>query len=407
VTFIEDRPRTQADSLASGFRRRSAGRWPAPLRAALGIAALLAAGSCSPVDNGNGNNGGSEPQFLVSPDGRAVAIVDPDGFTELVDLSWTEPRLSIQPLVEAYLQAYAERFPSDANFLLFLLDVHRDRLRFNALGGFNVTVRSPETGLGPIGQATPLPNLPELRSYIYLARKDSLVLGPSLHELAHAWGVRLTQPSTLGKQVTCSDNHWGYTSAGGQLGGWSPGSLVENSGGRFEIAGGNVEPNGRPFNTVAYSHIELYLMGLVGSEAVPAMEVAINPQFQSLFQFTADDVVVLSIEDILDGNGVRKPLPADAPRDFKLTVVFLTDHIPTSRDWAFYADSMNFFEAPEARDIQLAFPARRYRGEPIRDLIQQSDPENPQRHFMNFFEATAGLARVAFIDVRASAPAGP
>jgi hypothetical protein len=62
---------------------------------------------------------------------------------------------------------------------------------------------------------------------------------------------------------------------------------------------------------------------------------------------------------------------------------------------------MNFFEAPEARDIQLAFPARLYRGEPILELIRQSDPENPQRRFMNFFEATAGLARVEFLDVRA------
>ncbi len=371
---------------------------------ALAVCGLVSLGRCT--SNGpNGNDGGGEPEptvFQRSPDGRFVAIVDGPGFDEFVARSELEPRPTLQPMVEAYINAYAAHFGSDADFLLFTIDTPRMNLRFSALGGFNVTVGAPETGLGPIGFRDGFESFPNLRSFVYLARKDSLVLGPSLHELAHAWGVRLAGPATLAKQVVCSDNHWGFSSAGGQLGGWLPGSLQELSPGVFELSRGNIEPNGRSFNTVPYSNIELYLMGMAEAEEVEPLEVAVDATLDNLFRFEAAGMAEVSIEQIISTNGIRRPTPDQSQRTFKVVLVILVGAELTDEEWRFYEDSVSFFEAQRAADINAFFPPERYRGTGIREFIESSDPEDRTRRFINFFEATLGRATLEFVapDVR-------
>lgn len=342
------------------------------------------------------DGGGETLSFQLSPDKRSVAIVDPQGFAELLELSRTEPRPRLQPLVAEYIRQFAEIYGNEANFVIFTLDAHRDDIRFNALGGFNVTVQADEQGIGPIRQLDDFERLPHLRSYTYLSRKDSLVLGPSLHELAHGWGVRLQQPSILGTQVIDSDNHWGFSGVGGQLGGWRPGTLEETEEGIFRTTSGNVNPNGRSFNDLAYATLELYLMGLASPDEIGPIQIAMSPMSRSLFEFQAEGLVDITIEDIIVGNGERIPSIGDAPSAFTIDFLILTDHELSDDEWQFYMDSVNYFSATKSLEIRDAFPEDRYGGHPILDLLDQADDQLGTR-FINFFEATDGRATIEFL----------
>jgi hypothetical protein len=328
-----------------------------------------------------------------------VAVIDPSGFQELLRRSNTEPAVVLRPMVQEYVEAYARAFPVAADFLVFLLDAHRQELSFNAVGGFNITVNAPEAGLGVFVNIPVAPELEDVRSYIYLARKDSLVLGPALHELAHAWGVRLREPEPLGDQGEISNNHWGFSSVGGQMGGWMPGTLQDLGQGQYQLSAGHIEPQGRSFNTVPYAALELYLMGWVDPREVDPIEVAVNPRLVSLFEFTADEIVDVTISQIIAGNGERRPSFENAPRQFEATCLILTDKFLGDEEWRFYSDSMDYFAFDGPMDIADAFPAERYAGEPIFELINTPDPEDPGRGFLNFFEASRGLADLEFVEV--------
>lgn len=371
-----------------------------------GCVLALAGMACTGGTNLNGNSNqqdacAGQAVFQLSPTRQAVAAIDADCFLDLLARSETEPTVFLQPIVEDFVSSFAERFPNDADFVLFTLDAHRERLRFTAVGGFNIAIRVPEAGLGPFVSVPAFATLPNLRSYIYLARKDSLVLGPSLHELLHGWGVRFVRPEALAQQAAQSDNHWGFSSAGGQIGGWMPGTLQQLDDGQFALSSGQVQAGGRSFNTLPYAPIELYLMGLGDPDQVPPLEVAINPVATSLFEFNADRIEIVTIDDIIAANGARVPSAQDSPKAFVLTLIVLTDHELSAAEWEFYQDSIDFFSDNRSADINDAFPASRYAGQPIRELIKQPDFEDPSRHFMNFSEATGGRAAVEFITLQA------
>ena len=341
--------------------------WPIRLVILLCVSgAALAGAGCTGGDvaaNGNANQQDDEcladGSFQLAPSRQAVAFVDPACFSDLLKRSEIEPTLLLQASVEQFITRFAGQFPNDADFVIFTLDAHRAQLRFNAVGGFNIAIKVPEAGLGPFVSVSSFAALPNLRSYIYLARKDSLVLGPSLHELAHGWGVRFLAPDVLAQQVTDSDSHWGFTSAGGQLGGWLPGTLVDLGNGQFELSSGEVAFGGRSFNSVPYSPIELYLMGLADPGEVDPIQVAINAAPLSLFQFTADDAT----------------------------------------EWKFYQDSMEFFSADAVVDVNDFFPATEYAGQPIRKFITQSEQEASVGSLMNFYRAARRRATIEFIQL--------
>lgn len=383
--------------------------WPIRLVILLCVGgAALAGAGCAPgtASNGNANQQDdeclAEGTFQLAPSRQAVAFVDPPCFRDLLERSEIEPTLLLQPTVERFITQFAEQFPNEADFVIFTVDAHREQLRFNAVGGFNIAINVPEAGLGPFVSVSSFPTLPNLRSYIYLARKDSLVLGPSLHELAHGWGVRFLAPDVLAQQISDSESHWGFSSAGGQMGGWRPGTLVDLGDGQFELSSGEIASGGRSFNNVPYSPIELYLMGLANPSEIDPIQVAINPTPLSLFQFKADEIVELTIDDIIIANGRRVPSAEDSQRHFKLTLIVLTDHELNDTEWKFYQDSMEFFSAEAVVDVNDFFTASEYAGQPIRDFITQSEQEASVGNLMNFYRAARRRATIEFIQLNSN-----
>ena len=116
----------------------------------------------------------------------------------------------------------------------------------------------------------------QLQSVLHLRTLSNLRGGPSLHEIMHRWANRLDD-------IPNSGAHWGFSSVGGQLGGWAPGTLTFLGGNSYDADGVN---GGSGFGTIAnggngvpFSPLELYLMGLTSTTTVEALQVAENASF--------------------------------------------------------------------------------------------------------------------------------
>jgi hypothetical protein len=161
---------------------------------------------------------------------------------------------------------------------------------------------------------------PRLRSVAMLWRHGSLRNGPSLHEIAHAWGASLTPTS---------DGHWGLSGVGGQLGGWVTGTLEELEPGLYKGYG----PSGAPFHVIAnggnrvpYAPLELYMMGFLPSDSIGPVEFAVDGEVVDSMggTFTASSIRFMDDEDRPLKCGPRTPSHLEAPREFGVLYVVLS-----------------------------------------------------------------------------------
>ncbi len=190
-----------------------------------------------------------------------------------------------------------------------------------------------------------------LQGAMHLSVDSALMSGPSLHELLHRWGVYLQNPA-LG--VTTTGNHWGYSSAGGQLGGWQPGSLEPLGGNRYrarnprtgEFGSFGYVANGG--NSLPYSELELYLMGLVDASAVRPIQIAHNFAWENQASgiFTASSITTLTMPDIIAANGARSPSRAASQKNFRVLHVVLTPTPLANERWIHFDTMTERFARP-------------------------------------------------------------
>lgn len=177
-----------------------------------------------------------------------------------------------------------------------------------------------------------------LKNIIYMPRLEYIRNGPFLHEIAHTWANKNFLPTTVG-------GHWGYAGVGGQLGGFD--ELVNLGGNSYQ---GRV--NGRDGfgsfanggNAIPYSNLELYLMGLISSDALEAVLVAVNPEQGSSFgQFTADAIETYTPQEMLAANGARVPNHMNSQKEFRaLTVIISKEQLDDERMETAHAYLDNF-----------------------------------------------------------------
>lgn len=168
----------------------------------------------------------------------------------------------------------------------------------------------------------------KLQGVVHLKSLDGLRGGPSLHELCHRWAN--------GLKAINSDSHWGFSSVGGQLGGWKDETLVDLGADFYQADG----PQGLGFgfgvnanggNSIPYARLELYLMGLIGPEAVPTIRKAIGASFvgPESGRFTANRIAQITMPEIIGANGERVPGVATSQKSFRALVVVLSG-VPVS-----------------------------------------------------------------------------
>lgn len=213
-----------------------------------------------------------------------------------------------------------------------------------------------------------------LRSVIHLPHRNGLENGPSLHEILHAWSSYILETSYPG--------HWGFSSAGGQHGGFSRETLVEIENGVYQANNGKEEStyfgeNANGGNSLPFSDIELYLMGLIDKTQVPSIMVANDPAWVDPYQpgtFTASGFTEYSIEDIIQQNGARRPSVSGSQKNFKAIAVILSSSPITEQEWVDVDQDVQF----------LSFEG------------EDGD------YLYNFWEATRGLATLEMDNLNSS-----
>lgn len=211
-----------------------------------------------------------------------------------------------------------KHYKDDFDFII-ILGVEKKQPEGLGFLGRNLSAQNKVQGLGgdTFNQATRFGAKDKLQGIIYMPVTEYIKSGPFLHELAHTWGNRNFIPTTV-------SGHWGYSSAGGQLGGFDTLTSLGNNTYKGTVAGrtsfGTFANGG---NSIPYSNLELYLMGLIGENELKPVQVAVNPKATNKSgEFTADRIDTFSVTQLIEKNGKRIPTVENSQKTFKsLTVI--------------------------------------------------------------------------------------
>ncbi|WP_158975731.1 hypothetical protein [Cellulophaga sp. L1A9] len=158
-----------------------------------------------------------------------------------------------------------------------------------------------------------------LNGVIFMPRTEFVQSGPFLHEIAHLWANK-------GFIATTVSGHWGYASTGGQLGGFDALEDLGDNTYKGTVAGrtsfGTFANGG---NSIPYSNVELYLMGLIPENELASIQVAINPVAgNGAGEFTADEIKTYTAQELIAANGKRVPSYEDAQKEFTALTVIIS-----------------------------------------------------------------------------------
>ena len=315
---------------------------------------------------------GNDYTLTILGSGRVANLqISPAIYDELA-VGTTSPH--IKDLTRIILQYFSDNF----DFIFFANDQETAN---TGIYGTYIPVKNDTAGLGaPVFDNTyDYGSAGLLQGVIHFPRIEALRGGPSLHELAHRWAHYLSSVPT--NAVSMTFGHWGFSSVGGQLGGWSPESFTSLGGGLYQATNG--DPRYTSFglianggNSIPYSELELYLMGLIPLAQVPEIMIAQNPAWvdQANGIFSADGFTSVSASDILSVDGTRVPDYLNSRKSFRAIYVVLSKASLSNLQWATYDE--------DVYDFSLNGP----------------DGYNSSQ---NFWEATGGRATIRMDDLPA------
>ena len=219
----------------------------------------------------------------------------------------------------------------------------------NGAHGFNIHVRNDISGIGirPFDDSAEFGSAGRLQSATFI---NFRLLGPLIHELAHNW-ANFLRP--FGGPFW--GGHWGLSDVQGVLGGRAV--FINALGdGEYAIPGNSASSSwgGR------YSMLELYLMGLVPPEEVPAHQVLVAPRILRFDELrglivAADQLATVTIGDVIDAHGPRLPSHAEAPKSYRMATVVVSDRPLTPLELTYHDRQAEWFGSD--RDSDHAFAA--------------------------------------------------
>jgi len=174
--------------------------------------------------------------------------------------------------------------------------------------------------------------------YLWLTARTDLINGPSLHELLHGFHINMAPPGASYIIPTVVDGHWGLSSAGGQHGGWSRDTLVSLGGGAYQargprridgVARTGFGTNANGGNSIPFSNLELWTMGLIQDSELEPVDVAENPVFTRVEtgttgRFTASGIRTYTPVQIMARVLTESRPSTNTPRAFRALVVLAT-----------------------------------------------------------------------------------
>ena len=232
-------------------------------------------------------------------------------------------------------QTFYRSYNDDFDVVLILANIPWGGERYNALrtrGQMNLVRNSVQgTGIREIDSGNRYGSLIKLKGILYLPTIYSILLGASLHEIAHLWVINSRiLPTTM-------KDHWGFSSVNGSLGGFDIATLVDLGNNRFSAA--PFTPNAAyPLkNSKPYSELELYLSGFIPIEEVPDIWVAEDGKYSyesrgvvekdrnHNFVFQAKKISIWSGKKIVEKLGPRIPGYEDSQKSFRLAVIAINN----------------------------------------------------------------------------------
>lgn len=326
---------------------------------------------------------GVEPQFTLSVNtyGRfaSMQVAAPEFATYATMTGITNAQ------VQTLTQRIYRYFPDQFDYIMFVDNLPDLAFANNGLFGFNQPVKNQTTGTGQalFNNTAAYGSSGKLNNVLFMGSELDMYHRTFLHEFLH-------RDANFLPQLNSSDpGHWGFSSVGGQLGGWAPGTLnllVGNVPAIWEADG----PAGRPYfyenspdfpddGYIPYAPLELYLMGLIDAQELDPIQYATNPAYVNFAQgiFLADSIQTLTYQNIVAQEGLRTPGPLHSQKDFRILTVVLTPNPMTQAE-------IDRFDT----NVQLS-------------SLPGSDG-NPAVH--NFWEATGGRARLTMDGLNAFVP---
>ena len=260
-----------------------------------------------------------------------------------------------------YAVRFYERFADEFDFLMFVSNVGPGQHEPGAYAGaFHEAVQNDVKGIGleifanneDWGSAGRLQTVTYFGSYsIYHDHELSIFAeGPTLHELMHRWANNVL-PSVWA-------SHWGFSSADGNLGGFDIADLVNHGGGLYSAGGFTI--SGVADNVDPYGPIELYLAGFIPPDQVPDLWVAEDgewlldeegehvPAPDGSWMFTASQIRIYTIQEIIAEHGARVPDVSQSQKEFRGAVILLVDetHPATQEALQTLSEDVSWFSHP-------------------------------------------------------------
>lgn len=312
--------------------------------------------------------GGCIVSYTV-PTGEWNAILTSDGYRPGFD-------------VPKYIENFSAEFQDSFDFLHIVLDVDSRPTTIPYSGAyFSVSSRLPTRKTRRLGAFV---------STAFSPLGNTIENGPILHEILHEWANFGAVPTTVAA-------HWGFSSVGGQLGGFFgvpeplSGDLYKGYGPPQTCLASATEKERQDYcspraywntvanygNTIMYSPLELWSMGLSSDATVPPILIAENPTLIANGPtFVATGFTTFTIAQIRARLGAAAPDTLTAQRHFRIAHLVLTDKASLDR---VTVDRMNRSIEEFSRD---GVPA--YGRGPLGN--------SPYIVFHNFNTATGGLA---------------
>lgn len=245
--------------------------------------------------------------------------------------------------VQEYSKRFSNAFRDSFDFLIYVLDTSEPPATVNGLYGqyIGLNTRLPVRTRRQLGSI--------VLTFIGSPSGSSNPLqgGPFLHEAMHEWGNYGVIPYN---ETPTNDigSHWGFSSVGGQLGGYYGPTGLQNAGTNAWKAMGppptclssatadeiatwctprntfNTFVNGG--NSVEFGPLERYIAGFMPLSSLPSITYARNAAWLDPQNgiFSASSLVTLTPSDIVNRLGSRVPNYSTSQKDFRVAVIVLT-----------------------------------------------------------------------------------
>ena len=299
--------------------------------------------------------------------------------------------------------------------------VGNEEEKFATYAGEATQISNSVTGLGPPqwSMADCYGSNDRLRGFVTFPSTTNLLDGgPSTdmwyssftHEIMHLWGGADILPYAENKSGTMTGGHWEYTSADGILGGFNGDTLeeIEEDVYRVDIFSGNGNPEIDRF----MSPLELYTMGVLSADQVPATSImrgvsqiekpngeidstceqfGIETWESMCFKATSKDVVTIDYIEKLFGTR-----PFEETAEISMLVVAVSEDPLTDIEWSSIDDRISWLTNNEPSTNANSAKITAYEGAATRSSCTLPDGKIVEDGWMGADSSSTSLGCIWF-----------